>query len=156
VPYTYSGDPMDSDKDEVRFLLQDTDPGTLPLLTDEEIEFLLERWLPKYDSVTYVAAVAADTISRKFVGIVNISVDGVSVNTADLTQRYRDLAIQLRNEYVAGQIGAEVPLDNIMVGGQVDYSIAPLNFSIGLHDNPLAGQQDYGGQLGTPWVEWPG
>jgi hypothetical protein len=156
MAYTYSGDPLDSDKDEVRFLLQDTDPGTLPLLTDEEIEFLLDRWLPKYDSVTYVAAVAADTISRKFVGIVSISVDGVSVNTADLAQRYRDLAVQLRNEYVAGQIGAEVPLDNIMVGGRVDYSIAPLNFSIGLHDNPQAGQQDYGGQTGTPWVEWPG
>jgi hypothetical protein len=155
VAHTYSGDPANSSLDEVRFLIQDTDPG-LPLLTDEEIGFLLARWLNKYDSVTYVAAVAAAAISRKFAGIVSVSADGVSVNTADLAQKYRDMAVQLRAEYVSSQIGGEVDISNIMVGQTPDFSIKPLSFGIGLHDNPEAGMQDFGGWVGDPFVDAAG
>jgi len=153
--FSYSGDPTNSDTDEVRFLTQDTDPG-LPLLTDEEIDFLIERWMPRYDSLTYVAAVAAATISRKFTGIVTVSADGVSVNTADLSSKYRDMAVQLRAEYVAGQIGGEVDISSIMVGSTPDFSIKPLAFGIGLHDNPEAGLQDFGAWLYDPFVDASG
>ena len=149
--YTYSGDPTSSAKDEVRFVLQDTDPG-LQLLSDEEIEFLIDRWKPKYDSLTYVAAVAAATIARKFVGIVDINADGVSVNAAELMNRYAELAKQLRAEFVASQIGGEIDLTNIMVGQTPDYSIQPLSFGIGLHDNAQAGLQDFG-VWGDPFVD---
>lgn len=153
--FSYSGDPANSDVDELRFLIQDTDPG-LPLLSDEELEFLVERWLPRYDSLTYVAAVAAAAISRKFTGIVTVSADGVSINTADLTSKYRDMAVSLRAEYVAGQIGGEIDISNIMVGSVPDYSIKPLAFGIGLHDNPEAGQQDFGAWLYDPFVDASG
>lgn len=152
MTYTYSGDPTSSPKDEVRFTLQDTDTG-FPLLTDEEINFLIEQWMPKFDSLTYVAAIAAANISRKFVGIVSVSADGVSVNTADLTQRYRDLAKQLRDEYKAGQIGNGPPIENVMVGTGWDSSIRPLRFGVGLHDNYEAGIQDYGGVHGDPFMD---
>lgn len=152
MAWSYSGDPGASDKDEVRFLIQDVDTG-LQLLSDEEIQFLLDRWLNRYDSVTYVAAVAAATVSRKFVGVLTISADGVTVNAADLVDRYKALAVQLRSEYIASQVGGQIDLSNIMVGQGHDYSIKPLSFAIGLHDNPEAGAQDYGGWLPDPFED---
>lgn len=152
MTYSYSGDPSNSQKDEVRFVLQDTDPG-LQLLTDEEIDFLIEKWLPRYDSLTYVAAIAAATIARKFVGVVDINADGVSVNAAELMNRYTELAKQLRAEYVAAQIGGEVDLSSIMIGQTPDPRIKPLAFGIGLHDNPEAGLQDFGSWVGDPFAD---
>lgn len=150
MAWSYSGDPRSSDRDAVRFAIQDTDTS-LQMLTDEEIDFLLERWMPKYDSTTYVASVAAALISRKFVGIVSVTADGVSVNTSDLVQRYRDLAADLRQEHALSQIG-EVDLTNIMIGQDRDPRIRPLRFGVGLHDNPEAGLQDYGGWTYDPFA----
>lgn len=146
--FTYSGDPSTSPRDEVRFMLQDTDPA-MPLLSDAEIAWLLDQWMPRYDSTIYVAAAGADVIARKFAGVVSVTADGVTVNTADLSQRYQALAAQLRAEYANAQIGGEVDISNLMLDYQPDLSIRPLNFGLGMHDNPEAGQQDFGG-------EWPG
>jgi hypothetical protein len=148
--WTYSGDPSTSDVDQVRFTLQDVD-GELPLLLDLEIQWLIDEWLPRYSSLTYVAAVAAAVVSRKFAGIVSVSADGVSVNTADLSQRYRDLAVQLHQEYQAAQVGGEVDISNVLIGTSVDYSIRPLRFGLNLHDNPDAGLQDFGSWTYDPF-----
>jgi len=145
MSFSYSGDPTSSDLDQVRFLVQDTDPA-IPLLSNEEINFLVGKWFPLYDSLTYVAAVAAASISRRFVGIVNVTADGVSVDAEALVQRYKDLSADLRAEYRReNQVGAEVPMENVMVGTEPDPSIRPLRFGVGLHDNWMAGQQDFGG-----------
>lgn len=48
-------------------------------------------------------------------------------------------------------IDAQVDLTNIMVGTGYDRSIRPLRFAWGLHDNPWAGNQDYGGITPDPW-----
>lgn len=149
MTWTYSGSPSNSPEDELRFLIADTD-SDLPLLQDEELTYLLDSWMVRYDSVTYVASVAANVISRKFAGIVSISADGVSVSTSDLSQRYRDMAINLYQEYVDSQIGGLIDLSNIMIGTSVDYSIRPLRFSVGLHDNRFAGLQDYGTWTADP------
>lgn len=150
MTWTYSGDPNSSELDELRFTVQDTDEK-LKLLTDEELNFLLDQWMPRFDSITYVASVAAAVISRKFAGIVNVSSDGVSVNTADLAQRYRDLAAELRAQYKDAQVGGVLDLANLMVGTTPDPSIAPLRFGVGLHDNPEAGLQDFGGWTYDPF-----
>lgn len=151
--FTYSGDPSSSPNDELRFLLQDTSPA-MPLLSDTEVQYLLDRWLPLTGSVTYAASVGASIVSRKFAGVVSVSADGVTVNVADLSKRYADLAMALRAEATAGSVGGAVDLSNIMVGSQLDDDIAPLVFGIGMHDNSEAGQQDYGGTL-VPVIEWP-
>lgn len=154
--FTYSGDPADSDRDQVRFTVQDVDPG-MPLLSDPEYDWLISQWLPRYDSLIYVASIAAATISRKFVGIVNVSADGVSVDTSNLSDRYKALAQSLREEYQAAQIsGVEIDIANIMVGTGIDYSIRPLRFAVGLHDNARAGMQDFGGWLGGIEEYWAG
>lgn len=150
--WTYSGDPASSERDEVRFLVQDTDV-TFPILMDAELDYLLGVWMPRVDSTIYVAAVAAEVISRKFAGVVNVSADGVSVNTADLSERYHVIASRLRDEYkAAGADAALLDLDNLLMGYLPDASIAPLTFWRGMHDNPEAGEQDYGGTI-NPWNE---
>jgi hypothetical protein len=151
--YTYSGAPFDTEVDELRFTVQDTGDQSFWLLSDQEYQYLFDTWMPLYDSMTYVAAIAAATISRKFAGIVSVSADGVSVNTSELAQRYRDMATELRDQYKDSSIGGEVDITNIMIGYQPDPSIRPLRFGIGLHDNPSAGLQDYGGLSYDPFYD---
>jgi hypothetical protein len=154
VSFTYVG-PDTSDKDEVRFYLQDTDPA-FPLLQDAELQWLIDEWMPKYDSLIYVASVSAAVIANKFVGLTSVQADGVSVSVGDLSQRYRDMAAALREQYKAAQIGADINIDNVLVGHSPDPSIRPLRFGVGLHDNPEAGQQDYGGQTADPFLDAAG
>lgn len=154
MAFTYVA-PDASDKDEVRFYLQDTDPG-FPLLQDEEIQWLIDEWMPKYDSLIYVASVGAAVISNKFTGLVPVSADGVSVSVGDLSERYRAMAASLREQYKAAQINADINIDNLLVGHSPDPSIRPLRFGVGLHDNPEAGQQDYGGQTADPFLDAAG
>jgi uncharacterized protein (DUF39 family) len=153
VSWTYSGDPTSSDRDELRFLVQDTD-SDLPLLQDEELDYLISRWMPRYDSLIYVGAVAAAIISRKFAGVVNVSADGVSVNVADVSDRYATIAAALRAEYKEAQESGEVDISKIMYGATLEPDIAPLVFGIALHDNIEAGQQSYGGEVPVV-LEWP-
>lgn len=151
TPSTYSGDPTTTLLDEVRFLVQDVGEGGLWLLTDLEYQYLMDTWLPRYDAITYVAAMAAETIAGRFAGAVSISADGVSVNVADLSDRYRALAAQLRMQYDAGQMGA-ADIASILVDYEPDASIAPLDFGVGMHDNPSAGRQAYGTR-GPRWED---
>lgn len=145
MTWTYSGNPSTSIRDQVRYLIQDTD-STLQLQSDEELDFLIRLWMPKYDSVHLVASKAAAVISRKFAGVLTISADGVSVNTADLSQRYHDMSVRLRTEHQeAGVTGGVLDLANLMSDSRLDHGIKPLSFGVGQFDNPSAGQQDYGG-----------
>lgn len=150
VGWSYSGDPTGSPLDEVRFLIQDTDPD-LPLILDDEIAYLLATWLPIHGSALYVAAVACDVISRKFATVLPVSADGVSVGTGDLSQRYKDLAVQLRSEHAASMVLGSPDNENLLVDSHFDSSIAPLAFSMGINDNPEAGQQDMGGWGRSPY-----
>jgi hypothetical protein len=145
--FSYSGDPATSARDEVRFLTQDTDE-TCPLLSDNDLEYLLGKWLPLYNSVIYVASIAAATIARKWAKVVNVSDSGTSAATGDLQARYTLMAQQLMDEYQAeGDVGGLVNLENILSGTSWDYSIEPLEFAIALGDNPRAGDQSWGGVM---------
>lgn len=150
MSWTYSGDPGNSDLDQVRFTVQDTDAAT-PLLQDEEIQWLIDKWLPKYDSLTMVSSICAATIARKFAQVVSTSADSASVQLNELYQRYVDMAKQLVDEFVQESTGGEVNLDNVLIGTSPDPSIRPLRFGVGMHDNPQAGNQDYGGWTYDPW-----
>ncbi len=151
MAWTYSGDPSTSMRDTVRYLIQDTDE-TLQLQSDEELDFLLREWLPKYDSLYLVASKAASVISRKFAGVLNINADGVSVNTADLSERYATMATRLRTEHQeAAATGGVLDLANLMSDSRLDHGIKPLSFGQGQFDNPAAGRQDYGGTGSGDW-----
>jgi hypothetical protein len=148
MSFSYSGNPGSSIRDEVRFLIQDTD-STCALLEDAEIDYVLDKWMPLYDSALYCAAVAAGTVARKWAKVVNVSVGGTSAQVGDLQQRYTEMAAQLKADYHAeGDVGGLVNLENILAGTEFDPTIEPLQFSIGLDDNPYAGSQNYGGRIG--------
>lgn len=145
MAWTYTGDPSYSMRDEVRFLIQDVE-FTSALLQDEEIDYLINSWMPKYNSTLFVAAVAAEVIARKFAGVVPVSADGVNVQTGDLAQRYRELAVRLRAEHAAAMaVSGAADIENLLVNAHFDSSIALLSFSKGMHDNPRGGGQDLGG-----------
>ena len=141
---------LTADRDQLRFLIDDTD-SEMPFYQDEELDWLLEEWMSRYDSVYYVASVAADRLAVKFSSMPDVSADGVSVSLSSLAKQFRELATNLRETFKAHQIGAEIDLANVMVGTRPDPSIRPLRFAWGLHDNPEAGAQDYGGWSPDPY-----
>lgn len=61
MTWTYSGNPSSSDRDAVRFLVADT-VSTDPLITDEEIAYLLDV----YSEAPTAAVGAARAIAAKF------------------------------------------------------------------------------------------
>lgn len=141
--WSYTGDPDDSDKDQFRFWLQDTDP-MVRLLSDTEVQWLIDTWQPRYDSLVYAAAVGAETIATKFAGVLTVSADGVSVDVGGLSERYALVAARLRQTHKDLQVGGEVDIMNLLWDDQPDYGIKPLSFGVGMHDNREAGRQDYG------------
>lgn len=147
--YHPPGDELFGDVDVVRFYLQDTDPE-LRLLSDAELQYLIDEWVPKYDSFIYVASVAAERVAAKFAGVVSVSADGVTVNVADLSERYAMVAARLRQQHKDAQVGAEVDIDHLLWSDHPDFGIKPLSFGVGMHDNREAGRQEYGSHRGTP------
>lgn len=153
IDWNYSGDPSAGDLDEVRFLSEDNDPE-LPWLTDDEVQWAIDKWGELYGSNTYVASIVAALLSRKVAGLGSVQSDGVSVDLSGLAERFRQVAADLRNEYAAEREFGEVDITNLLLDQNWDYSIRPLNFSIGMHDNIEAGQQDFGGWP-SGLVSWP-
>ena len=151
MTWTYTGSPGTSERDQVRFYVQDTDV-TRPLLADEEIDFLLGQWRDAYNSPLYVAAVCAEVIAAKFVGEVNVSADGVNVDQGSLFQRYNELADSLRAQYKA-LYGVQAPVEGDMFSVDYDPSLTPLSFGVGFQDNMRAGSQEYGSLRG-PGKSW--
>src|SRR5688500_12229196 len=92
MSWSYSGDPSSSSLDEVRFLLGDID-STYPLLSDEEITYLLQERTSRG-----AAADAASALAARYAREVSFSADGVSVQVEQLQEKYEKLATSLRYE----------------------------------------------------------
>lgn len=153
--WTYSGDPATSELDAVRFQIQDTDLSR-KLLTDEELNFLLERQRPLYNDPLIAAEQACRIISIRYAGETSISADGVTIDTTGLRQAYIEAGAELRalREELQGVApapwaGGIDPFDDCD-----DFGALPKVFGIGEFDNPLAGRQNYGSNRGR--VYWPG
>jgi hypothetical protein len=151
MTFSYSGDPQTSQKDGIRYLVGDTD-STEPLVSDEEIEFMLNTWYPLYGTLEYVGAEVLDALAAKYAREANYSADGVSVSLASLQQQLTNQAMKLREMHNRQFVGAEPD-----VGGMDEWpdlealGIKPYAFGTGFMDNQYAGQQDYGGrETGTP------
>lgn len=142
MSFSYTS-PDTNDVHAIRFMLGDT-TDTGHLLEDEEITFLLNRWKPAYDSLEYIAAVAAETIAARFAREANYSADGVSISLAQLGQQFRELAASLREQYRGLLVGGTPDVGGISPYEQSDPSVKPLDFGTGMHDNAEAGRQSYG------------
>lgn len=146
---TYT-DPAASDKDAIRFLIGDTNPATA-LVSDEEINFMISKWMPAQGTVEYVAAAVAEAIGAKYAREASFSADGVSVSLAQLGQQFRELAANLRSQHKSLLAGGLPDAGGITPGEQTDQDVLPLNFGTGMHDNFDAGRQDYGNR---PYPEY--
>jgi len=150
--FYYSGDPAASNLDELRFLIQDTDAEDI-LLTDSELMYMIDKYLPEYGSTYYVAALACETISARFAREVSYSADGVSVQVSELQNKYNDLALSLRDQYKNTRQSGGPSAGGILWDETFDSSIRPLMFATGMHDNYDAGQQEFGGTQPAPEPE---
>ena len=144
--YTYLGAGT-TDKDTVRFLLQDTDPFNANewQVSDEDIQWAYETWYPLYHSLQYVAASIADTIAARYAREASYSADGVSVSSGSVGDQYRALAANLRQQYQAQLVGTIPSAGGIEPNEPLEPNTKPFAFGKGMHDNLEVGAQDYGG-----------
>ena len=92
--WSYSGNPGDSPRDHVRFLIGDTDVADPLDLSDEEIEFVLGvQTVP-----IRAAAVCARRIAAKFRRDVSFSMEGTAIQAQQRAEQYDRLADQLESE----------------------------------------------------------
>ena len=90
MTWTYSGDPATSDRDEVRFLVGDTDPED-KMVEDAEI-----NWAIANQSTTKLAAaVVLRALASKFSRMVTNKVGDLSTNCSDLATAFSDRANEL-------------------------------------------------------------
>jgi hypothetical protein len=89
MTFTYVG-PATSDRDKVRFLIQDTD-STAPHMTDEEINWLISEWADVYDAAANAADVLAGSYAHK--ADYSKSVGDLSLNESFSNQSVRFAAL---------------------------------------------------------------
>lgn len=87
MTFTYYGYPEDNEKDEVRFLIQDT-KSTGPLLQDEEIYYLLKV----FPNPLRAAAMACDSLSAKYAR------EALSKSIGDLSLDLKQKSLMFREQ----------------------------------------------------------
>lgn len=154
MTFTYNGDPAENELATVRFLSGDTIEDEY-FLEDEEINYLVAQWEDK-GTLYYVAAIAAENIATKLTREIDLSSDGETAAIGQLRDRFMELAVNLRGQHQDALVGGS----SLYAGGMDAYespdaTVAPLSFGTGMHDNPEAGQQDFGSYetTGTGWGE---
>jgi hypothetical protein len=97
---------LQTQKDQVRFLLQDTtNTETRPAYLDDG-EIL---WALKQNTNVYMAAaICADALAGKMRGIASKSVGGLSISYAASGKAWNDLAARLRELGPGGSLGSAV------------------------------------------------
>jgi len=91
MTWTYSGNPSSTTRDEVRFLVGDTNTND-QLVTDEEIAYALAS-----ESTYNAAATVAEAIAAKLSREADFSVDGLSKSLSQRADSYRMLSQKLRS-----------------------------------------------------------
>ena len=90
MTWSYSGDPSASDKDAVRFTIQDTDSSDQQM-SDEEVNWLLTE----YGSVRAAAIAAARTLAAKYARSVDKAVGDLRLSLSQKHAHYQSLVAQL-------------------------------------------------------------
>jgi hypothetical protein len=130
---TYSGNPSNSTRDQVRFLLRDTDMSS-PILTDAEIDWLLTE----EPNVYLAAASAAEQVTSRFANLADKQVGDLRISYRNQVRDWDQRATALRKR---GVIRSALPY----AGGisrddkrnvELDTDRVKPSFAIGMHDNP--------------------
>lgn len=153
MAFTYEGNLAGSEKDQVRFLVGDTDETEF-FLHDDEITWLISQWAQK-GSIYYTASMAAESIAAKFAREVSLTSDSQTVGTSELQQKYLDLASRLMRMHETLLTGGNVDMGGVLAGEQPDPTVTSPAFGTRMHDFVEAGPQDLG-DISFPafWEEW--
>lgn len=90
MAWSYSGNPSNSSRDAVRFLVGDTDT-TDQLLSDEEIDYLVTL----HGTVPRASSESARAIAAKYARNMSRSIGGLSADFAAKYRQYMELADRL-------------------------------------------------------------
>lgn len=105
MAWTY-GDPAEERKDEVRFLVGDTDT-TVKMVQDEEIEMILGQYPPATGRPAWLAAAATcDAIAGKFGRKMQQGLGPLSASNQQQFEHYVQLAQQMRVLYATNGLGS--------------------------------------------------
>tara|TARA_R110000803_G_scaffold168774_1_gene231814 strand:+ start:664 stop:1092 length:429 start_codon:yes stop_codon:yes gene_type:complete len=131
MTWTYSNDPANSTRDELRLLVGDTATGD-QLLSDEEIAYYLSL---NSDDALASAPSACEGVAAKFSRQANTSNQGLSVAASERAKAYLRLADELRDR--AATL-AEVFAGGLTIDGKEaladDVDATQPAFAIGLDD----------------------
>lgn len=134
MTWTYSGNPADSEKDAVRFLIGDTDTND-QLLSDAEINYVIvESGGSRYQAAHDAAYAVAGKFSRM---AQSKSVGDLSISYADRAKAYFELA----NELLELSARREVPTPWASPNNMIRASQKTIPPSNGTEF--YTGQQDY-------------
>jgi hypothetical protein len=147
MAFTYEANLSLDKKDQVRFLVGDTDSDEF-FLHDDEINWLIAQWGSK-GSAYYCAAMAAESIAAKFAREVTTNSDSQTVNTSELQEKYLNLAARLLRQHETLLTGGVVDMGGVNAGEQPDPTVTSPAFGTGMHDFVEAGAQDNG-----DWGNW--
>lgn len=140
MTWTYGGDPSANDRDNIRFLVGDTDTNDQQV-TDEEIAAVLTEQA----TALYAAARVSEAIAAKYARKVDTSnTGGLRVGLSKLYDHYMALAKELRS-----RAGREAALGaTISVGGSSVDANEDLDTDTDLTQPSFkVGMDDYSGQL---------
>lgn len=110
MTWTYTGDPNDSARDAIRFLVGDTD-ATDQLVSDEEIAWLNSEVSGSATATTHLyrtAARAASAIAAKFTRLADQQIGDLRVAMSQKAAAARELAVSL-NELAATDSSVPIP-----------------------------------------------
>ena len=94
MAFTYTNDPSTSERDRVRFLLQDTVSAT-SVLSDEEIAYLLSAWSEPVEAARAGAQVIAANFARQADYSKSVGDLSLSESYSARASEYREIAAQL-------------------------------------------------------------
>jgi len=137
MSWTYTGNPGASTKDELRFIVGDTD-STRQLLQDAEVWFLLSQHndSPKAAAISAVRAILSK-LSRR----VDQTTGKVSVKLSQAHKHYTDMLDEMQRQL--GLSGVDAIAGGISIsdkdGVEVDSDRVPPIFEKKMHDNDREG-----------------
>lgn len=134
MTWTYSGDPSSTDRDEVRFLIQDTDT-TDQQVSDEEIAYAVSNEPSNISAAIRICRVLSAKYARK----PDKKVGDLSISWSQLSKRYSELAQELEDSDMVSMVpvpyaGGISKSDKNSV--ELDTDRVDPSFTRGMHDNP--------------------
>lgn len=138
MSWTYSKNPLSSDRDAVRFKIGDTNSDDQQL-SNEEITYLLTT----YTSVEKAAVEAARTLIAKYARLVDKTVGDLSISYSQRLAAYKDLLTTLETGMLTSGALVAAPYAGGLTHSDKqllrdDSDAVQNNFEIDTHDHPPA------------------